>query len=142
MSIAHASALMGILKISLIVMTTSSVSAFIPQIARQSTRRLLSSTARNVLSSRLDGLDRPTVWHEFSPLALEHEAVNLGQGFPDWDPPQFCIDSMRKATDPSFGRNANQIICRCPRSQNSVILRTYPTVCINNEPRIFWLSAS
>ena len=108
MSIAHASALMGILKISLIVMTTSSVSAFIPQIARQSTRRLLSSTARNVLSSRLDGLDRPTVWHEFSPLALEHEAVNLGQGFPDWDPPQFCIDSMRKATDPSFGRNANQ----------------------------------
>jgi kynurenine--oxoglutarate transaminase/cysteine-S-conjugate beta-lyase/glutamine--phenylpyruvate transaminase len=28
-----------------------------------------------------------SVWHEFSPLALKHGAVNLGQGFPSWTPP-------------------------------------------------------
>jgi len=73
-------------------------------------RHQLSSTALhgNVFASRLDGLDAPTVWHEFSPLAQEYDAVNLGQGFPDWNPPDFCIEAMRQATDPKFGRNANQ----------------------------------
>eukprot|EP00980_Cylindrotheca_fusiformis_P011988 scaffold2836_cov99-Cylindrotheca_fusiformis.AAC.3 len=61
-----------------------------------------------LLSSRLDGLDAPTVWHEFSPLAQEFRSVNLGQGFPDWNPPDFVIEAMRKSTDPSYGRNANQ----------------------------------
>lgn len=60
------------------------------------------------LVSRLDGLDKPTVWHEFTPLALKHNAVNLGQGFPDWDPPSFVVEAMRQATDPSNGRHANQ----------------------------------
>eukprot|EP00559_Dactyliosolen_fragilissimus_P004089 CAMPEP_0184859842 /NCGR_PEP_ID=MMETSP0580-20130426/4817_1 /TAXON_ID=1118495 /ORGANISM="Dactyliosolen fragilissimus" /LENGTH=496 /DNA_ID=CAMNT_0027356689 /DNA_START=25 /DNA_END=1515 /DNA_ORIENTATION=+ len=60
------------------------------------------------LSPRLDGLDKPTVWHEFSPLANEHNAVNLGQGFPDWDPPSFAIEAMMQSTDPKYGRNANQ----------------------------------
>jgi hypothetical protein len=48
------------------------------------------------LASRLKGLDKPTVWHEFSPLAVEHASVNLGQGFPDWDPPgeNFFISSI------------------------------------------------
>lgn len=46
--------------------------------------------------------------HEFSPLANEYGSVNLGQGFPDWDPPDFVIESMQKATDPSFERHANQ----------------------------------
>jgi kynurenine--oxoglutarate transaminase/cysteine-S-conjugate beta-lyase/glutamine--phenylpyruvate transaminase len=60
------------------------------------------------LASRLNGLDKPTVWHEFSPLAVEHNAVNLGQGFPDWDPPAFAIEAMNKSIDPSYGRNSNQ----------------------------------
>jgi kynurenine--oxoglutarate transaminase/cysteine-S-conjugate beta-lyase/glutamine--phenylpyruvate transaminase len=60
------------------------------------------------LATRLDGLDKPTVWHEFSPLANEYSAVNLGQGFPDWDPPPFATAAMNQAIDPSFGRNANQ----------------------------------
>jgi kynurenine--oxoglutarate transaminase/cysteine-S-conjugate beta-lyase/glutamine--phenylpyruvate transaminase len=59
-------------------------------------------------ASRLDGLDKPTVWHEFSPLAQEYGSVNLGQGFPDWDPPQFVIDAMKYSTDPQYGRCANQ----------------------------------
>jgi aspartate/methionine/tyrosine aminotransferase len=53
-------------------------------------------------------LDKPTVWHKFSPLAQEYGSVNLGQGFPDWDPPDFVIQAMRSATDPKYGRNANQ----------------------------------
>jgi len=60
------------------------------------------------VSSRLNGLDKPTVWHEFSPLAGEYNAVNLGQGFPDWDPPAFAIEAMKEAVDPDQGRNANQ----------------------------------
>jgi len=59
------------------------------------------------VSSRLNGLDKPTVWHEFSPLAAEYNAVNLGQGFPDWDPPAFATEAMNLAVDPK-GRNANQ----------------------------------
>lgn len=60
------------------------------------------------LASRLNGLDKPTVWHEFSPLAAEHNAINLGQGFPDWDPPAFAMEAMSRSIDPSSGRNANQ----------------------------------
>jgi kynurenine--oxoglutarate transaminase/cysteine-S-conjugate beta-lyase/glutamine--phenylpyruvate transaminase len=36
----------------------------------------------------------PTVWTEFSRIAQENKVVNLGQGFPDWLPPKFAIDSL------------------------------------------------
>ena len=62
----------------------------------------------HILSSRLEGLDAPTVWQEFSPLAVEHGAINLGQGFPDWEPPDFVIEAMSHSVDPKYGRNANQ----------------------------------
>jgi len=61
-------------------------------------------------SRRLKGFDAPTVrvdtpillnlhsviqvWHEFTPLALKHKSVNLGQGFPDWETPSFVKNSM------------------------------------------------
>ena len=61
-----------------------------------------------VLASRLDNLDKPTVWHEFTPLANEYQSINLGQGFPDWDPPNFVIEAMQRSITPSFGRQANQ----------------------------------
>ena len=60
------------------------------------------------LARRLEGLDRPTVWHEFSPLAVQHGSVNLGQGFPDWEPPFFAQKAMMNAVDPAAGRHANQ----------------------------------
>jgi kynurenine--oxoglutarate transaminase/cysteine-S-conjugate beta-lyase/glutamine--phenylpyruvate transaminase len=56
----------------------------------------------SLLSKRLDGLDAPTVWHEFSPLAVKHKSVNLGQGFPDWDPPRFLIEELKRSTDPEY----------------------------------------
>ena len=39
----------------------------------------------------------PTVWTEFARLAAEFDPVNLGQGFPDWLPPKFAVDSLVEA---------------------------------------------
>jgi DNA-binding transcriptional MocR family regulator len=39
----------------------------------------------------------PTVWTEFGRIAQEHNPVNLGQGFPDWLPPKFAVDSLVEA---------------------------------------------
>ena len=63
-----------------------------------------------LFSQRLSGLDQPTVWHEFSPLAVQHQSINLGQGFPDWDPPAFVLESMHAAVDVvgPGAANANQ----------------------------------
>jgi kynurenine---oxoglutarate transaminase / cysteine-S-conjugate beta-lyase / glutamine---phenylpyruvate transaminase len=49
------------------------------------------------LANRLDGLDSPTVWQEFSPLAVQYKSINLGQGFPDWEPPNFVKQCMYDA---------------------------------------------
>lgn len=47
---------------------------------------------------RLGGLQQPpTVWTEFSRLSQEYDVVNLGQGFPDWQPPQFAIEALTDA---------------------------------------------
>ncbi len=59
------------------------------------------------LASRLDKFSAETVWQEFTPLAREMNAVNLGQGFPDWPAPDFVKDAMKKAQDD----NVNQY-CR------------------------------
>ena len=38
-----------------------------------------------------------TIFAEISRLAQEHGAVNLGQGFPDFDPPPFVLEAAAKA---------------------------------------------
>ena len=52
----------------------------------------------------------PTVWSEFGRIGAEQKAhhnggsnfANLGQGFPDWSPPNFCIKALvDAATDPT-----------------------------------------
>lgn len=47
----------------------------------------------------VDGTVRPTIFAEMSALALEHDAVNLGQGFPDDDGPvavlEAAVDAIR-----------------------------------------------
>jgi kynurenine---oxoglutarate transaminase / cysteine-S-conjugate beta-lyase / glutamine---phenylpyruvate transaminase len=55
--------------------------------------------------ARLGGaLSKSTVWTEFSRIAHEcaqqpqhRPLANLGQGFPDWSPPQFAIESLVEA---------------------------------------------
>ena len=52
---------------------------------------------------RLGGSDKPTVWSEFGALAAENPgAVNLGQGFPDWSPPDFVVAEAHAALDQGF----------------------------------------
>jgi hypothetical protein len=40
---------------------------------------------------------KPTVWSEFGALAAETGALNLGQGFPDWEPPEFVVAAAVEA---------------------------------------------
>ena len=40
-------------------------------------------------SSRLIGFDKPRVWSIMNPLAVKTQSVNLGQGFPSWQPAEF-----------------------------------------------------
>jgi methionine transaminase len=44
-----------------------------------------------------------TIFSVMSQLALEHKAVNLGQGFPDYEPPQALRDAITRAMNE--GRN-------------------------------------
>ena len=46
---------------------------------------------------RLGESTGPTVWTEFGRIAQEYDPVNLGQGFPDWLPPKFAVDSLVEA---------------------------------------------
>lgn len=61
------------------------------------------STMGQILSSPGEAIERlglssaPTVWTEFGRIAQEFEPVNLGQGFPDWLPPKFAVDSLVEA---------------------------------------------
>ncbi len=52
-----------------------------------------------------------SVWQEFTPLAKETGAVNLGQGFPDWESPQFVKDALVRAVHENhnqYARSAGQ----------------------------------
>ncbi|XP_058015150.1 kynurenine--oxoglutarate transaminase 1 isoform X1 [Ahaetulla prasina] len=44
--------------------------------------------AKAIQARRLEGVDQ-NIWVEFSRLAATHKAVNLGQGFPNFSPPDF-----------------------------------------------------
>lgn len=55
-------------------------------------------------ATRLKGFDAPTVWSEFTPLSQQHKSVNLGQGFPDWETPNF----IKQALVDAIHANANQ----------------------------------
>lgn len=100
-----------------------------------------------MMSSRLNGFDNPTVWHEFTPLANKHKAENLGQGFPDWETPRFVKDAMINAVN----NNHNQY-CRAggdialveaiskhygPRIGRSIDPLTEITVCVGATEALF-----
>ena len=50
-----------------------------------------------------------SVFARISRLATEHGAVNLGQGFPNFDGPQFVKDAGKAAIDAGFGQYARFI---------------------------------
>ena len=47
-----------------------------------------------------------SVFAEFSALALQHNAVNLGQGFPDFPAPDFVIEAARTALASGYNQYA------------------------------------
>ncbi|KAL6074448.1 Kynurenine--oxoglutarate transaminase 3 [Balamuthia mandrillaris] len=49
------------------------------------TQQASDSTFEFIPSKKIESFGA-TVWHEFSPLALKYDAVNLGQGFPNFSP--------------------------------------------------------
>ena len=71
---------------------------------------VVSNTVSNMVRGmqpavRLAGTGNPTVWSEFGELSvsLGPGAVNLGQGFPDWQPPAFVVQQAFEAL--SEGQN-------------------------------------
>lgn len=46
------------------------------------------------ISERLKEVAGPSIWVEFGQLATEHKALNLGQGFPDFSPPEYIKQAM------------------------------------------------
>ena len=38
-----------------------------------------------------------TIFQAMNDLARQHDAINLGQGFPDWQPPDFVVEEVQKA---------------------------------------------
>lgn len=60
-------------------------------------------------TSRVTSRLRPfgeSIFTTMSRLAVQHQAVNLGQGFPDFDGPQFAKDAAKAAVDAGFGQYA------------------------------------
>lgn len=53
-------------------------------------------------SLALQPVEQPSVWAYFGELAAKTGACNLGQGFPDWAPPQFLLDALKLTADSSF----------------------------------------
>lgn len=79
---------------------TTNPRPFLPNAAKDDSNDAslnLANTSVGQATARL-GMPRPTVWSEFSRLAQDYEIkANLGQGFPDWLPPKFAIDSLVEA---------------------------------------------
>jgi kynurenine--oxoglutarate transaminase/cysteine-S-conjugate beta-lyase/glutamine--phenylpyruvate transaminase len=57
--------------------------------------RSFSNTTKELLSKKVKGFDEPTIWYKFSRLAQTTNSLNLGQGFPDWEPADFLIELLK-----------------------------------------------
>ncbi|XP_015681081.1 kynurenine--oxoglutarate transaminase 1-like, partial [Protobothrops mucrosquamatus] len=58
--------------------------------------RTKENMAKAIQARRLEGVDQ-NIWVEFSRLAASHKAVNLGQGFPNFSPPDFVKKAYMEA---------------------------------------------
>ncbi len=62
-----------------------------------------------------------TIFTVMSQLALEHKAINLGQGFPDFEPPQKLRDALTRAMNE--GRNQYAPMSGIPKLREQVALQ-------------------
>ncbi|WP_413626638.1 pyridoxal phosphate-dependent aminotransferase [Luteibacter sp. Lutesp34] len=63
-----------------------------------------------------------TIFSVMSQLALEHKAVNLGQGFPDFEPPEALRDAITRAM--AEGKNQYAPGVGIPRLREQIALKT------------------
>ncbi|XP_060010135.1 kynurenine--oxoglutarate transaminase 1 isoform X2 [Lagenorhynchus albirostris] len=59
---------------------------------------------KQLQARRLNGIDH-NPWVEFVTLASEADVVNLGQGFPDFAPPDFAVEAFQHAVSGDFMLN-------------------------------------
>src|SRR5437867_3041573 len=71
-------------------------------------------------ATRLDGM-RESVIREMTRLALRHDAINLAQGFPDFDPPREIIEAAHRALD--AGHNQYTITWGVPELRDAISAR-------------------
>jgi aspartate/methionine/tyrosine aminotransferase len=67
------------------------------------------------LVTKTSDYENATIWYKFSQLAITTGSVNLGQGFPDWHPPQFLIDSLVKHITNATGNHQYQRTMGAPK---------------------------
>lgn len=60
--------------------------------------------AKQLPARRLTGIDH-NPWVEFVELAKKYDVVNLGQGFPDFPPPDFAVQAFQQAVSGDFMLN-------------------------------------
>uniref|UniRef100_A0A8C8TG37 Kynurenine aminotransferase 1 n=1 Tax=Peromyscus maniculatus bairdii TaxID=230844 RepID=A0A8C8TG37_PERMB len=60
--------------------------------------------AKQLPARRLTGIDH-NPWVEFVELAKKYDVVNLGQGFPDFSPPDFAVQAFQQAVSGDFMLN-------------------------------------
>ena len=63
-----------------------------------------------------------TIFTVMSQLAAEHQAVNLGQGFPDFDVPEFLVDALARAM--REGRNQYAPMAGIPALRQAIAAKT------------------
>ena len=63
-----------------------------------------------------------TIFTVMSQLATEHKAVNLGQGFPDFEGPQALRDALNAAMN--SGRNQYAPMTGIPKLREQIALKT------------------
>ena len=63
-----------------------------------------------------------TIFTVMSQLAAEHQAVNLGQGFPDFDVPAFLVDALARAM--REGRNQYAPMAGIPALRQAIAAKT------------------
>lgn len=63
-----------------------------------------------------------TIFTVMSQLALEHKAINLGQGFPDFDPPPLLVDALARAM--REGRNQYAPATGIPALRQAIAAKT------------------
>ncbi|XP_070845057.1 kynurenine--oxoglutarate transaminase 1-like [Chaetodon trifascialis] len=65
-------------------------------VIRRTSNQHIKIMSRRLHASRTDGVEK-NVWVEFTQLAADYKAVNLGQGFPDFSPPKFVQEAFCNA---------------------------------------------